>query len=121
WRQRCNLWRDMTACPIVTQNVRNYHTETRHVLLQCFQPLKVAIASYNHSKVFHELRDVAGLSTGRGACVEDLFSGLWIQKPAREQGTRTLNVAVAPPKSVRWQRATLPKLKITPQRPRPDL
>ena len=93
----------MTACPIVTQNVRNYHTEARHVLLQCFQPLDVAIASHNHSKVLHELRDVAGLSTGRGARIEDLLSGLWIQNLAREQGTRILNVAVPPRQSVCWQ------------------
>jgi len=68
--------------------VRNYHTEARHVLLQCFQPLKGVIASHNHSKVLHELRDVAGLSTARRTH-RGPFLRLWIQNLAREQGTRS--------------------------------
>jgi hypothetical protein len=97
WRQRCNLWRDMTACPIVAQNVRNYHTEARHVLLQLFQPLKVAIASHNHSKVFHELRDVAGLSAGAAAQESNLprafISKTVVRGLARLQGGRITLVA----------------------------
>src|SRR5207247_10326983 len=117
WRERFDFDRKLTVRPAVMQDVHNCCIQTRQVSLRCFQSLWVAIARHDHSEIFHKLRDVTRLSAGRCARIEDLFSGLWTQKLARDYGTWVLNVAVASTESACRQYVKFHKVRISGQWP----
>src|SRR6185312_16942143 len=53
WRHCSNLCRDVTACPIVLENMDDPNPKARHVLFQDLQSPWIAIACNDCSPVFH--------------------------------------------------------------------
>ena len=96
----------------------NLDAEVRDVGFEHSKALWVAVRHHDHTPIFHELRDVACFPAWRGACIEDFFSGLWIEKLTGNRSGWILNVAMAQIKSVGWPCVKFYKLRTAGQRPR---